>query len=73
MKTTRKKSKIIGEQQLFTADGEIISCHVVQIEERDANFHKIWLGHIIQSLDLIETKRFDWQILFWPISTERIN
>ena len=57
MKTTRKKSKIIGEQQLFTADGEIISCHVVQIEERDANFHKIWLGHIIQSLDLIGNQK----------------
>lgn len=57
MKTTRKKSKIIGEQQLFTEDGEIISCHVVQIEERDANFHKIWLGHIIQSLDLIGNQK----------------
>ena len=57
MKTTRKKTKIIGEQQLFTNNGEIINCHVVQIEERDANFHKIWLGHIIQSLDLIGNQK----------------
>ncbi|HDR8306450.1 TPA: replication/maintenance protein RepL, partial [Bacillus cereus] len=27
--------------------------NVINVEERDANFHKLWLGHIIQSLDLI--------------------
>ena len=54
---TRKKTKIIGQQKLFTADGEVIECQVVSIEDRDSNFHKIWLGHIIQSLDLIGNQK----------------
>lgn len=54
---TRKKAKVIGYQKLFTEDGTIVECQVMNIEERDANFHKIWLGHIIQSLDLIGNQK----------------
>ena len=54
---TRKKTKIIGHQKLFKENGEIIECQVVSIEERDSNFHKIWLGHIIQSLDLVGNQK----------------
>ena len=58
MNTTRRKSKIMGQLELFNPlTGEVVPCHVVQIEERDANFHKIWLGHIIQSLDLIGNQK----------------
>src|SRR5699024_12292682 len=27
------------------------------IEERDANFHKIWLGHMLESLDMIGNQK----------------
>lgn len=54
---TRRKTKVIGHQKLFTSDGEIVECQIVSIEEKDANFHKIWLGHIIESLDLIGNQK----------------
>ena len=31
--------------------------NVTEIEERDANFHKIWLGHVMESLDIIGNKK----------------
>src|SRR5699024_12419905 len=30
---------------------------VKNIEERDANFHKIWLGHMLESLDMIGNQK----------------
>src|SRR5699024_4666030 len=30
---------------------------VTNIEERDANFHKIWLGHMLESLDMIGNQK----------------
>ena len=36
---------------------------VIDIEERDANFHKLWLGHILQSIDLIGNQKT--RLAFW--------
>ena len=48
MATTRKKVKVIGTETYIKQDtGEIAEMQVVKIEERDANFHKLWLGHIL--------------------------
>jgi len=56
--TTRKKIKVIGTETYIKQDtGEIKEMNVISVEERDANFHKLWLGHIIQSLDLIGNKK----------------
>jgi DNA-binding transcriptional regulator YhcF (GntR family) len=56
--TTRKKVKVIGtETYINQKTGEIKNMQVIDIEERDANFHKLWLGHIIESLDLIGNKK----------------
>lgn len=64
MKNTRKKIKIIGTQEYINKDtGEINTMQVVSIEERDANFHKIWLEHIIHSLDIIGNKKV--KFAFW--------
>ncbi|KKB33698.1 hypothetical protein QY97_03083 [Bacillus thermotolerans] len=30
---------------------------VTDIEERDANFHKMWLGHVLESLDMIGNQK----------------
>ena len=56
--TTRKKTKVIGTKTYIDKDtGELSKMQVISIEERDANFHKIWLGHIVQALDLIGNKK----------------
>lgn len=37
--------------------GELQEMQVINIEERDANFHKIWLGHMVQTLDMLGNKK----------------
>lgn len=57
-KTTRKKIKILGTKEFIDSDtGEIHKMQVTDIEDRDANFHKIWLGHLLETLDLIGNKK----------------
>lgn len=64
MATTRKKVKVIGHETYIKQDtGELAEMQVVQIEERDANFHKLWLGHILQSIDLIGNQKT--KLAFW--------
>lgn len=64
MTTTRKKVKVIGHETYIKQDtGELAEMQVVQIEERDANFHKLWLGHILQSIDLIGNQKT--KLAFW--------
>ncbi|CEK35788.1 Firmicute plasmid replication protein (RepL) [[Clostridium] sordellii] len=61
---TSKKVKVIGNQTYINRDtGEIEDFQVVNIEERDFNFHKIWLSHIINSLDLIGNQKT--KLAFW--------
>lgn len=55
---TRRKLKVIGtETYINQQTGEIQEMQVINIEERDANFHKIWLGHIVQALDMLGNKK----------------
>ncbi|MDC5273948.1 replication/maintenance protein RepL, partial [Acinetobacter baumannii] len=62
--TTRKKVKIVGKKQyLDPTTGEVSDFQVINIEERDANFHKIWLSNVIQSLDLIGNQKI--RFAFW--------
>ncbi|EBF2170966.1 replication/maintenance protein [Salmonella enterica subsp. enterica serovar Newport] len=64
MSTTRKKVKVIGKKQYLDPDtGEMSDFQVINIEERDANFHKIWLSNVIQSLDLIGNQKI--RFAFW--------
>lgn len=65
-KQTSKKVKIVGTQQYINAtDGTVEDFQVMRIEERDFNFHKIWLEHIISSLDLIGNQKT--RLAFWII------
>src|SRR5699024_11124052 len=51
--TTRKKVKLLGTKEFIDArTGEKETMKVTNIEERDANFHKIWKGHMIESNDM---------------------
>ena len=66
MATTRKKVKVIGTETYIKQDtGEIAEMQVVKIEERDANFHKLWLGHILQSIDLIGNQKLNLRFGYW--------
>lgn len=63
---TRKKVKVIGtENYINSRTGEIEEMNVVSIEERDANFHKIWLSHIIQSIELLGNQKI--KLAFWIV------
>ena len=65
-KQTTKKVKVVGTQQYInTTDGTVEDFQVVKIEERDFNFHKVWLEHIINSLELIGNQKT--KLAFWII------
>src|SRR5699024_3982668 len=52
--TTRKKVKFLGTKEFIDAStGEKETMQVTTFEGRDANFHKRWLGHMLESLDMI--------------------
>ena len=64
--TTRKKVKVVGtESYINRATGEIKDMQVIDIEERDFNFHKLWLQNILNSIDLIGNKKT--KLAFWII------
>src|SRR5699024_9307536 len=50
--------KFLGTKEFIDAStGEKETMQVTNIEERDANFHKIWLGHMLESLDMIGNQK----------------
>ena len=68
--TTRKKVKVIGtETYIKQATGELKEMQLIDIEERDFNFHKVWLQHILNSIDLIGNQKT--KLSFWII--EHLN
>ena len=70
MQTTSKKRKFIQNKTFVDSDtGEAVPFQVVSIEERDFNFHKVWLQHFINSLEGINNQRL--KLAFWII--ENLN
>lgn len=51
---TTKKLKVIGHQQYVNSNtGEVENFNVIKMESRDFNFDKIWIAHILDSLEAI--------------------
>jgi predicted transcriptional regulator len=49
-----RKTKIVGQEEYTNSrTGEIQTFNVVEIEDTDANFEKLWLGHILAAIDEI--------------------
>jgi predicted transcriptional regulator len=84
MASTTKVTRVIGTQEyLNTTTGQIEEFQVVEIEERDANFQKIWLGHILSAIDEISNAKM--KLLFFllkeavkldniiPLTTDEIS
>lgn len=54
IKSKERKTRIVGTQEMMNVTtGEIIDCNVVTVEERDFNFQKLWMGHILEAIDEI--------------------
>lgn len=64
--TTSKKQKFIGYKELVDPQtGEPYPMQLNLIEDRDFNFHKVWLQHLVNSLDGISNQRL--RLAFWII------
>ena len=56
--TTEKKIKYVGTEQYINArTGEIEDFCVTNIEERDYNFHKVWMRNFISTLDIVGNQK----------------
>ena len=68
--TSTKKVKVVGTETFLNQQtGEIVPMQVIQMEDRDFNFTKIWLQNIINSIDLIGNQKT--RLAFWII--EHLN
>lgn len=57
-KSTKKKTIIIGEKTYIDEEtGESQTFNVVNIEDVDSDFDKIWLGHILSAIEEIGTAK----------------
>jgi hypothetical protein len=67
---TTKKVKIVGTESYINAStGKMEEFQVVKMEDRDFDFHKVWIHAIIDSLDLIGNKKT--KLAFWIV--EHLN
>ena len=72
MKTTRKKSKVVGKKTFLDHEtGELVEMNVVQMEDTDFNFEKIWLGHILQALDCMGSKKI--KVVTWLLNNKNVE
>ena len=64
--TTSKKQKFVGTKILIDPEtNEPYPMQLNVIEDRDFNFHKVWLQHLVNSLDGISNQRL--RLAFWII------
>ncbi len=64
---TSKKVKVVGtEQYVNQKTGQVEDFQVVRMEDRDFNFHKVWLESIINSMDLLGNQKT--RLAFWIIN-----
>lgn len=66
MQTTAKKVKVVGTQQYINAQtGTLETMQVTAIEDRDFNFHKVWMRNFIATIDLVGNQKT--KVAFWII------
>lgn len=64
--TTSKKQKFVANKLLQDPmTGETYPVQMNVIEDRDFNFHKVWLQHLVQSIDCISNQKL--RLAFWII------
>ena len=63
---TQKKLKVVGTQQFVNVrTGEIEDFQVTSVEERDFNFHKVWMKNFINTLEIVGNQKS--KLCFWII------
>lgn len=63
---TQKKLKVVGTQQFVNVKtGEIEDFQVTSVEERDFNFHKVWMKNFINTLEIVGNQKS--KLCFWII------
>jgi hypothetical protein len=68
LRKTSKKIKVIGKETYINRrTGEIEEFNVISVEERDANFSKIWLSHILEAVDELSNAKI--KVMMHLIST----
>lgn len=66
VQTTSKKVKYKGTETFInTSTGEIMDMQVSSIEERDFNFHKVWMRNFISTLEVVGNQKT--KLSFWII------
>lgn len=65
-KITQKAVKVVGtEEYVNSRTGEVQEMNVITVEERDFNFHKLWLRNILAAVDLIGNQKI--KLAFWIV------
>lgn len=63
---TTKKVKYVGTETFINAEtGEIMDMQVSNVEERDFNFHKVWMRNFISTLEVVGNQKT--KLSFWII------
>lgn len=61
-----KKLRIVGnETYVNTTTGELHEMQVVEVDERDAHFQKLWVGNILAAVDELSSKKL--KIVLWLV------
>lgn len=64
--TTSKKQKFVGVKSFIDpSTNELVPMQVTSIEERDFDFHKVWMKNLINSMDEIANQKM--RLAFWII------
>lgn len=63
---TSKIQKLVDYKRYVDSEtGEVVEIPVVSMQEKDCNFQKIWLGHILDAINSIGNQKI--KILMWMI------
>lgn len=65
MITTKKQKFVCNKILQDPMTGEAYPVQMNVIEDRDFNFHKLWLQHFVQSIDCISNQKL--RLAFWII------
>lgn len=71
-KTTTKKQVVVGKQQFINKDtGEVENFNIINTYDTDFNFEKIWLSHILESLEVIGNQKI--KVLNWLLKNKNTD
>ena len=69
-KPTHKKVKIVGNKKFVDPmTNEVHDFQVIEMQDTDFNFHKIWISSVIQALEIVGNQKA--KLLFWIV--EHLN